>query len=128
MRFGRGAASNSSPARGFLRCTAYGTVGPDGALSVWSGPVARVARNWNGIQTDASVSMETILSGLEQGRSMRRSGAIPTITPERKRRIDFHIDTSVRSGGALPKRDGPACRYRSYVTVAADLASDCSES
>ena len=87
----------------------YGTVGSDGALSGLSVDLwRRVAEEleWEYRLTPVS-QMETILSGLEQGRFDAAIGAI-TITPEREARIDFSYPTH-RSGVAvaLPKETGP---------------------
>ena len=102
----------------------YGTVGSDGALSGLSVDLwRRVAEEleWEYRLTPVS-QMETILSGLEQGRFDAAIGAI-TITPEREARIDFSYPTH-RSGVAvaLPKETGPLAAIVSYVTVAVDLA------
>jgi len=103
----------------------YGTVGSDGALSGLSVDLwRRVAEEleWEYRLTPVS-QMETILSGLEQGRFDAAIGAI-TITPEREARIDFSYPTH-RSGVAvaLPKETGPLAAIVSYVTVAADLGT-----
>lgn len=103
----------------------YGTVGSDGALSGLSVDLwRRVAEDleWEYRLTPVS-QMETILSGLEQGRFDAAIGAI-TITPEREARIDFSYPTH-RSGVAvaLPKETGPLAAIVSYVTVAADLGT-----
>jgi len=103
----------------------YGTVGSDGALSGLSVDLwRRVAEEleWEYRLTPIS-QMETILSGLEQGRFDAAIGAI-TITPEREARIDFSYPTH-RSGVAvaLPKETGPLAAIVSYVTVAADLGT-----
>jgi ABC-type amino acid transport substrate-binding protein len=103
----------------------YGTVGSDGALSGLSVDLwRRVAEEleWEYRLTPVS-QMETILSGLEQGRFDAAIGAI-TITPEREARIDFSYPTH-RSGVAvaLPKETGPLAAIVSYVTVAADLGA-----
>jgi len=103
----------------------YGTVGSDGALSGLSVDLwRRVAEEleWEYRLTPVS-QMETILSGLEQGRFDAAIGAI-TITPEREARIDFSYPTH-RSGVAvaLPKETGPFAAIVSYVTVAADLGT-----
>jgi ABC-type amino acid transport substrate-binding protein len=103
----------------------YGTVGSDGALSGLSVDLwRRVAEEleWKYRLTPVS-QMETILSGLEQGRFDAAIGAI-TITPEREARIDFSYPTH-RSGVAvaLPKETGPLAAIVSYVTVAADLGT-----
>jgi polar amino acid transport system substrate-binding protein len=85
----------------------YGTVGSDGALSGLSVDLwRRVAEDleWEYRLTPVS-QMETILSGLEQGRFDAAIGAI-TITPEREARIDFSYPT-----------------HRSGVAVAADLGT-----
>jgi polar amino acid transport system substrate-binding protein len=67
--------------------------------------------------------MESILSGLEQGRFDAAIGAI-TITPEREARVDFSYPAH-RSGVAvaLPKETGPLAAILSYWRVAADLGS-----
>jgi len=103
----------------------YGAVGSDGALSGLSVDLwRRVAEEleWEYRLTPVS-QMETILSGLEQGRFDAAIGAI-TITPEREARIDFSYPTH-RSGVAvaLPKETGPLAAIVSYVTVAADLGT-----
>jgi len=103
----------------------YGTVGSDGALSGLSVDLwRRVAEEleWEYRLTPV-FQMETILSGLEQGRFDAAIGAI-TITPEREARIDFSYPTH-RSGVAvaLPKETGPLAAIVSYVTVAADLGT-----
>jgi len=103
----------------------YGTVGSDGGLSGLSVDLwRRVAEEleWEYRLTPVS-QMETILSGLEQGRFDAAIGAI-TITPEREARIDFSYPTH-RSGVAvaLPKETGPLAAIVSYVTVAADLGT-----
>ena len=103
----------------------YGTVGSDGALSGLSVDLwRRVAEEleWEYRLTPVS-QMETILSGLEQGRFDAAIGAI-TITPEREARIDFSYPTH-RSGVAvaLPKETGPLAAIVSYGTVAADLGT-----
>jgi polar amino acid transport system substrate-binding protein len=65
--------------------------------------------------------MESILSGLEQGRFDAAIGAI-TITPEREKRVDFSYPAH-RSGVAvaLRKEKGPLAALKSYVTAATEL-------
>ena len=101
----------------------YGAVGSDGALSGVSVDLwRRVAEEleWEYKLTPVS-QMESILSGLEQGRFDAAIGAI-TITPEREARVDFSYPTH-QSGVAvaLRKETGPLAAIVSYVTVAADL-------
>jgi polar amino acid transport system substrate-binding protein len=101
----------------------YGAVGSDGALSGVSVDLwRRVAEEleWEYKLTPVS-QMESILSGLEQGRFDAAIGAI-TITPEREARVDFSYPAH-RSGVAvaLRKETGPLAAVFSYVMVAADL-------
>ena len=101
----------------------YGTVGSDGALSGLSVDLwRRVAEEleWEYRLTPVS-QMETILSGLEQGRFDAAIGAI-TITPEREERVDFSYPTH-RSGVAvaLRKETGPLAAILSYGAAVADL-------
>src|ERR1700722_13475775 len=67
--------------------------------------------------------METILSGLEQGRFDAAIGAI-TITPERAARVDFSYPAH-RSGVAiaLRKETGPLFALMSYGTAVSELSS-----
>ena len=101
----------------------YGAVGADGALSgvsvdLWRRVAEELGREYKLI---AVPQMETILSGLEQGRFDAAIGAI-TITPEREARVDFSYPAH-RSGVAvaLRKETGPLAAIASYLTVAADL-------
>ncbi|MGA9486359.1 MAG: transporter substrate-binding domain-containing protein [Methylocella sp.] len=101
----------------------YGTVGSDGALSGLSVDLwRRVAEEleWEYRLTPVS-QMETILSGLEQGRFDAAIGAI-TITPEREARVDFSYPAH-RSGVAvaLRKETGPLAAILSYGAAVADL-------
>ena len=101
----------------------YGAVGSDGALSGLSVDLwRRVAEEleWEYRLTPVS-QMETILSGLEQGRFDAAIGAI-TITPEREERVDFSYPTH-RSGVAvaLRKETGPLAAILSYGAAVADL-------
>ncbi|HEX3496930.1 MAG TPA: transporter substrate-binding domain-containing protein [Methylocella sp.] len=101
----------------------YGAVGSDGALSGVSVDLwRRVAEElqWEYILTPVS-QMESIISGLEQGRFDAAIGAI-TITPDREERVDFSYPAH-RSGVAvaLRKETGPLAAIASYVTAAADL-------
>jgi polar amino acid transport system substrate-binding protein len=101
----------------------YGAVGSDGALSGVSVDLwRRVAEEleWEYKLTPVS-QMESIISGLEQGRFDAAIGAV-TITPEREARVDFSYPVH-RSGVAvaLRKETGPLAAIASYVTAAADL-------
>ena len=101
----------------------YGAVGVNGALSGVSVDLwRRVAEELGWEYKFTAVSqMETILSGLEQGRFDAAIGAI-TITPEREARVDFSYPAH-RSGVAvaLRKETGPLAAISSYLTVAMDL-------
>ena len=101
----------------------YGALGASGALSGVSVDLwRRVAEElgWEYKFTPVS-QMESILSGLEQGRFDAAIGAI-TITPEREARVDFSYPAH-RSGVAvaLRKETGPLAAISSYLTVAMDL-------
>jgi polar amino acid transport system substrate-binding protein len=101
----------------------YGAVDSDGALSGVSVDLWRqVAEElqWEYRLTPVS-HMESILSGLEQGRFDAAIGAI-TITPEREARVDFSYPAH-RSGVAVAvrKETGPIAAVVSYWRVAADL-------
>jgi ABC-type amino acid transport substrate-binding protein len=101
----------------------YGAVSANGTLSgvsldLWR----RVAQDlgWDYKLTPVS-QMESILSGLEQGRFDVAIGAI-TITAEREARVDFSYPAH-RSGVAvaLRKDAGALAAISSYMTVATEL-------
>jgi polar amino acid transport system substrate-binding protein len=103
----------------------YGFVDIDGSISGASVDLwRRVAE-----QTEWSFKlipisdMESILSGLEQGRFDAAIGAI-TITPERAERVDFSYPAH-RSGVAvaLRKETGPLFALMSYWAAVAELSS-----
>jgi len=101
----------------------YGALGTNGALSGVSVDLwRRVAEElgWEYKFTPIS-QMDSILSGLEQGRFDAAIGAI-TITPDREARVDFSYPAH-RSGVAvaLRKETGPVAAISSYLTVAMDL-------
>jgi polar amino acid transport system substrate-binding protein len=103
----------------------YGAMEPDGEMSGISVDLwRRVAEKlqWDYKLTPVS-HIESILSGLEQGRFDAAIGAI-TITPEREAHVDFSYPAH-RSGVAvaLPKETGPLAAVLSYWRVAADLGS-----
>jgi polar amino acid transport system substrate-binding protein len=103
----------------------YAYVEPGGAISGVSVDLwRRVAQEMERRFKLTSVSdMETILSGLEQGRFDAAIGAI-TITPERAERVDFSYPAH-RSGVAvaLRKQSGPLAALISYGGAAAELSS-----
>ena len=103
----------------------YGAVEQDGSISGISVELWRqVAEELEWEYKLIPVShMETLLSGLEQGRFDAAIGAI-TITPEREARVDFSYPAH-RSGVAvaLPKETGPRAAIISYWRVAVDLGS-----
>jgi polar amino acid transport system substrate-binding protein len=101
----------------------YGYVNPDGSISgisvdLWRRVAERLERQFKLIPVS---EMESILSGLEQGRFDAAIGAI-TITPEREKRVDFSYPAH-RSGVAvaLRKEKGPLAALKSYVTAATEL-------
>ena len=101
----------------------YGAVSANGTLSGVSVDLwRRVAEElgWDYKLTPIS-QMESILSGLEQGRFDAAIGAI-TITAEREARVDFSYPAH-RSGVAvaLRKETGPLAAISSYLTVAMEL-------
>ena len=103
----------------------YGYVDTDGSISGVSVDLwRRVAEHmeWT-FKLFPVADMETILSGLEQGRFDAAIGAI-TITPERDARIDFSYPTH-RSGVAVAvrKETGPFFALKSYAAAAAELSA-----
>jgi polar amino acid transport system substrate-binding protein len=101
----------------------YGYLNPDGSISgisvdLWRRVAERLERQFKLIPVS---EMESILSGLEQGRFDAAIGAI-TITPEREKRVDFSYPAH-RSGVAvaLRKEKGPLAALKSYVTAATEL-------
>jgi len=102
----------------------YGYVDADGSISGVSVDLwRRVAEQMEWPFRLIPVSdMETILSGLEQGRFDAAIGAI-TITPERAARVDFSYPTH-RSGVAiaLRKETGPLFALMSYGAAISDLS------
>jgi ABC-type amino acid transport substrate-binding protein len=103
----------------------YGYVDTDGSISGVSVDLwRRVAEQmeWT-FKLFPVADMETILSGLEQGRFDAAIGAI-TITPERDARIDFSYPTH-RSGVAVAvrKETGPLFALKSYAAAAAELSA-----
>jgi polar amino acid transport system substrate-binding protein len=101
----------------------YGYTNPDGSMSgisvdLWRRIAERLERQFKLIPV---AEMESILSGLEQGRFDAAIGAI-TITPEREKRVDFSYPAH-RSGVAvaLRKEKGPLAALKSYVTAATEL-------
>ena len=102
----------------------YGYVDGDGSISGVSVDLwRRVAEQmeWH-YQLIPISDMESILSGLEQGRFDAAIGAI-TITPERAARVDFSYPAH-RSGVAiaLKKEAGPIFALVSYGTAVSELA------
>jgi polar amino acid transport system substrate-binding protein len=102
----------------------YGYVDTDGSISGVSVDLwRRVAEQMEWPFRLIPVSdMETILSGLEQGRFDAAIGAI-TITPERAARVDFSYPAH-RSGVAiaLRKETGPLFALMSYGTAVSELS------
>jgi polar amino acid transport system substrate-binding protein len=102
----------------------YGYVDTDGSMSGVSVDLwRRVAEQMEWPFRLIPVSdMETILSGLEQGRFDAAIGAI-TITPERAARVDFSYPAH-RSGVAiaLRKETGPLFALVSYGTAVSELS------
>jgi polar amino acid transport system substrate-binding protein len=101
----------------------YGYLNPDGSISgisvdLWRRVAERLERQFKLIPVS---EMESILSGLEQGRFDAAIGAI-TITPEREKRVDFSYPAH-RSGVAvaLRREKGPLAALKSYVTAATEL-------
>ena len=103
----------------------YGYVDTDGSMSGVSVDLwRRVAEQMEWPFRLIPVSdMESILTGLEQGRFDAAIGAI-TITPERAARVDFSYPAH-RSGVAiaLPKETGPLFALMSYGTAVSELSS-----
>jgi polar amino acid transport system substrate-binding protein len=102
----------------------YGYVDTDGTVSGVSVDLwRRVAEQmeWH-YQLIPIADMETILSGLEQGRFDAAIGAI-TITPERAARVDFSYPAH-RSGVAIALRReaGPMFALTSYGSAVSELA------
>jgi polar amino acid transport system substrate-binding protein len=102
----------------------YGYVDSDGSISGVSVDLwRRVAEQmeWSFHLIPVS-DMESILSGLEQGRFDAAIGAI-TITPERAARVDFSYPAH-RSGVALAlrKETGPVVALVSYWTAVSELS------
>ena len=102
----------------------YGYVDTDGSISGVSVDLwRRVAEQMEWPFRLIPVSdMESILSGLEQGRFDAAIGAI-TITPERAARVDFSYPAH-RSGVAiaLRKETGPLFALMSYGTAVSELS------
>ena len=103
----------------------YGYVSADGSISglsvdLWRRVAERLARRTE--YTPIS-DMETILSGLEQGRFDAALGAI-TITPDRTERVAFSYPTH-RSGVAVAFRreTGPLAALELYRDAASELSS-----
>lgn len=102
----------------------YGYANPDGSISgisvdLWRRVAERLERQFKLI---AVSEMESILSGLEQGRFDAAIGAI-TITPEREKRVDFSYPAH-RSGVAvaLRRENGPLSALRSYGAAVSELS------
>ena len=101
----------------------YGYVDSDGSISGVSVDLwRRVAEQmeWS-FRLIPVADMETIISGLEQGRFDAAIGAI-TVTPERAARVDFSYPAH-RSGVAvaLRKETGPISALTSYGAAVAEL-------
>jgi polar amino acid transport system substrate-binding protein len=102
----------------------YGYVDTDGSISGVSVDLwRRVAEQmeWS-FRLIPVADMESILSGLEQGRFDAAIGAI-TITPERAARVDFSYPAH-RSGVAIAvrKETGPIFALTSYWTAVSELS------
>ena len=102
----------------------YGYIDTDGSISgvsvdLWRRVTEQMEWSFRLIPTS---DMETILSGLEQGRFDAAIGAI-TITPERAARVDFSYPAH-RSGVAiaLRKETGPLFALVSYGTALSELS------
>src|SRR5580700_11175238 len=102
----------------------YGYVDADGSISgvsvdLWRRVAERMEREFKLIPVS---DMESILSGLEQGRFDAAIGAI-TITPEREARVDFSYPAH-RSGVAvaLAKESGLAAFFASFSAAAEEFA------
>ena len=102
----------------------YGYANPDGSMSgisvdLWRRIAERLERQFKLIPV---ADMESILSGLEQGRFDAAIGAI-TITSEREKRVDFSYPAH-RSGVAvaLRKDKGALSALRSYGTATTELS------
>jgi ABC-type amino acid transport substrate-binding protein len=102
----------------------YGYVDTDGSISgvsvdLWRRVTEQMEWSFRLIPTS---DMETILSGLEQGRFDAAIGAI-TITPERAARVDFSYPAH-RSGVAIAvrKETGPLFALMSYGAALSELS------
>ena len=102
----------------------YGYANPDGSMSgisvdLWRRVAERLERQFKLIPVS---EMESVLSGLEQGRFDAAIGAI-TITPEREKRVDFSYPAH-RSGVAvaLRRESGPLSALNSYAAAVSELS------
>ncbi len=103
----------------------YGYVDTDGSISgvsvdLWRRVAEQMERQFKLIPV---ADMDSVLSGLEQGRFDAAIGAI-TMTPERAERVDFSYPAH-RSGVAIAfrKETGPLAALMSYGAAAAELSS-----